>query len=432
MPVEPIAIRMHNKLMSKPKIQKVIPRMILDSRGNPTIEVDVILKNGVLGRAAVPSGASTGSHEATELRDGGSEYGGKNVQHAIDIIRNEIAPVIIGSNPGFQSQIDDKLIALDGTINKSRLGANSILAVSMASAHAYAKYTEQPLFKHFAALCNRSKQQLTIPIPMCNIFNGGRHASGSIDFQEFMIVPIGISDYSRRLRACSEIFHSLGKIMGEKGWQTTVGDEGGYSAKVSGGNTAVLDLLTKAVKDAGYEAGKDVFFALDIAASEFYKEGVYELKSENRSLSADQILKYYSQLVKQYPIISIEDGLDENDWDGWEQMVSDYASNILLVGDDLLVTNPSLIKKAISQKAANALLVKPNQIGTISETIKAVTLANEAGWKTIMSHRSGETEDTTIAHLAVGLGTDFIKTGSMSRSERLAKYNELLRIQEIL
>lgn len=423
---------MHNIVVAKAKIKTIKARMILDSRGNPTVEADVTLKNGSFGRAAVPSGASTGSHEAVELRDGNAAYGGKGVQNAIRNIHAIIAPKLASFDASDQKGLDKLLIEIDGTDNKSHLGANAVLAVSLATAKAYAHFAGLPLCKYFQKL-GQKKSKLHIPIPMCNIANGAKHAPGSsIDFQEFSILPTGIDGYSRSLRACSEIFHSLGKNLQNEGYQPTVADEGGYSPKLQGSNSTLLDYIVGAIRDAGYKPGKDIFIALDIAASEFYGHGSYNLNSENRKLDSAQLLEYYSQLVKRYPIASIEDGLDENDWDGWEVMTKKFGKDMMIVGDDLLVTNPKLIKKAVFNNSANALLVKPNQIGTLSETIEAVNIAKSAGWKTVMSHRSGETEDTTIAHLAVGLGTDYIKAGSMSRSERLAKYNELLRIAEVL
>lgn len=405
--------------------------MILDSRGNPTIEAVVMLSSGQSGRASVPSGASTGSHEAIELRDGGSRFGGLGVENAIKNIHELIAPSLIGEDPNDQQLIDEKMIKLDGTKNKSKLGANAILAVSLSIAKAAANEKKVELYQHIADLSGNS-QTLSIPTPMINIVNGGRHAEGASDFQEYMIVPKGIATYSDQIRACSEIFHKLKQEISSLGIQTTVGDEGGFAPILDGGNKQVFDLIVDAISKANYEPGKDVFLALDIAASEFYANGKYNLKSENRILGPDELSEYYDQLMNKYPIFSIEDPFSENDYEAWENFSAAFTSKIQIVGDDLLVTNPEFISSAISAKRANSLLVKPNQIGTLSETIKAVSLAKKAGWTTVMSHRSGETEDTSIAHLAVGLGTEYIKAGSMSRSERLAKYNELLRINEYL
>lgn len=417
--------------MSKAKISRITARMILDSRGNPTVEAVTVLSSGHSGRASVPSGASTGSHEAIELRDGGSKFGGLGVENAIKNINELIAPKLVGENPCDQQLIDTKLMELDGTKNKSKLGANAILAVSLSVAKAAANYTNKELFQYIADLAKNS-QPLSLPIPMVNIVNGGRHADGASDFQEYMIVPKGFKNYPDQIRACSEIFHALKKEISSLGLQTTVGDEGGFAPILDGGNKQVFDLVLRAINKANYEPGREIFLALDIAASEFYSNGKYNLKSENRIITADELSDYYSQLKNQYPIISIEDPFSENDYEAWEKFTAEFASNLQIVGDDLLVTNPEFISSAISAKRANSLLVKPNQIGTLSETIEAVSLAKKAGWTTVMSHRSGETEDTSIAHLAVGLGTDFIKSGSMSRSERLAKYNELLRIKEKL
>ncbi len=405
--------------------------MILDSRGNPTIEAVVMLSSGQSGRASVPSGASTGSHEAIELRDGGSRFGGLGVENAINNIDALIAPSLIGEDPNDQQLIDEKMIKLDGTKNKSKLGANAILAVSLSIAKAAANEKKVELYQHIADLSGNS-QTLSIPTPMINIVNGGRHAEGASDFQEYMIVPKGIATYPDQIRACSEIFHKLKQEISSLGIQTTVGDEGGFAPILDGGNKQVFDLIVDAISKGNYEPGKDVFLALDIASSEFYANGKYNLKSEDRILGPDELSEYYDQLMEKYPIFSIEDPFSENDYEAWENFSAAFTSKIQIVGDDLLVTNPEFISSAISAKRANSLLVKPNQIGTLSETIKAVSLAKKAGWTTVMSHRSGETEDTSIAHLAVGLGTEYIKAGSMSRSERLAKYNELLRINEYL
>lgn len=417
--------------MSKPTISKIVARMILDSRGNPTVEAEVILNTGHKGRAAVPSGASTGSHEAIELRDGGSKYGGLGVEQAIRNIKEMIAPTLIGKNPNDQMKIDKELIDLDGTNNKSNLGANAILAISLSIAKASADQQGQEFYQYVANLAD-NKETLKVPTPMVNVINGGKHASGASDFQEYMIVPKGIDNYTNQIRACSEIFHALKQEITKLELQTTVGDEGGFAPILSGGNKQVFELLISAINRAKYRPNNDIFLALDIASSEFYVDGKYKLASEDRILTADELSSYYKQLLDEYPIFSIEDPFSENDHEAWEKFIANFGSGLQIVGDDLLVTNPKFINDAINAKRANSLLVKPNQIGTLSETIEAVNLAKKAGWTTIMSHRSGETEDTSIAHIAVGLGTDYIKSGSMSRSERLAKYNELLRINETL
>ncbi len=414
------------------KIQSVRAREILDSRGNPTVEADVFLENGVMGRAAVPSGASTGTLEACELRDGDKKrYGGKGVLKAVGNVNGEIADAVVGMDVEKQSELDAKLIALDGTENKSRLGANAILAVSLAASNAAARAKNIPLFEYVHGLSS-APRDFVLPLPMCNIINGGKHAAGSTDIQEFMVMPIGAPTFREALRMCAEIFHALKKVLETKGYGTTVGDEGGYAPHVKNGNREALELIAEAVQAAGYRLGEDVAIALDPAASEFYADGVYDLATENRKLSSSEMIEWYTSLAKEFPIRSIEDGLAENDWDGWKAFTAKSGSSLQLVGDDLLVTNTSLLERAIKEKAANAILIKPNQIGTLTETIAAVDMAHKAGWHTVMSHRSGETEDTTIAHLAVGLGTGQIKTGSMSRSERTAKYNELLRIEEML
>lgn len=412
------------------KIQSIKGRQIIDSRGNPTVEADVTLENGSMGRASVPSGASTGSHEAIELRDGvKTEYGGKGVLKAVHHVNNEIAKALAGMNAMDQKGIDTALMALDGTANKSRLGANAILAVSLATAKAAANAKGISLFRYVGTLINSTDPRL-LPIPMMNIINGGKHAAGSTDIQEFMVVPIGAQSFSEALHMGTNIFHALGKILHEKGYSTTVGDEGGYAPAVKNGNEEALTLVGEAVKKAGYELGKDIGIALDVAASELYRDGKYHLATENKTLSSSEIITWYKGLMERHHIISIEDGLAEDDWAGWIEMTK--ALPIQIVGDDLLVTNPAFVKKGIEQKAANAVLVKVNQIGTLTETIETVCMAKAAGWRTIISHRSGETEDTTIAHLAVALGAGQIKTGSLCRTDRVAKYNELLRIEEEL
>lgn len=409
------------------RIHAIQARQIYDSRGYPTLEADVILENGVMGRAAVPSGASTGQREALELRDGGQAYGGKGVEKALANIKKHLAPAVTGLLADDQTKIDDTMCQLDGTDNKSHLGANAILAVSLACAHAAANSKKIPLYKHVAELAGNAK--FCMPVPMCNIINGGAHARGSADFQEFMIVPSGVADFEQALRYVSETFHALGQLLAEHELPTTVGDEGGYAPSLRD-NRQALQFIVQAIEKAGLAPGQDISIALDVAASEFYKDNQYILRTEKRHLTADEIIAYYQELAQEFPIISIEDGLDQNDWSGWSKLQGLLGNQLMLVGDDLLVTNTKLLEEAIKKEAANSILIKPNQIGTLSETIEAVQTAQKANWNTIMSHRSGETEDTTIAHLAVGLHVPYIKTGSFSRSERLAKYNELLRIGE--
>ena len=410
-------------------ISQVIGRQILDSRGNPTVEADVILSSGAMGRAAVPSGASTGSHEAVELRDGGTSYGGKSVQTAVGNITQHIAPQLIGMDVRDQRTIDTAMCELDGTDNKSRLGANAILAVSLASAKAAAASQFMPLHDYIATLAGTSNRQ-SLPLPMMNVMNGGQHAAGSTDIQEFMIIPRSAHTIQQAIEMGAAVFHTLAGVLKAAGYMTTVGDEGGYAPRVRNGNREALALLSEAIQNAGYELGRDVVFAMDAASSEFYQEGRYELKCEGKSLASSEMVDWLEALTNEFPIVSIEDGLAENDWDGWKLLRERLGDRIQLVGDDLLVTNTSLIERAIAEQTANALLVKPNQIGSLTETIQAVKMAQNAGWRTVMSHRSGETEDTTISHLAVGLGCGQIKTGSLSRTDRVAKYNELLRIAE--
>lgn len=411
------------------RIERIVARQIYDSRGYPTIEADVFLENGVMGRAAVPSGASTGEKEALELRDGGEEFGGRGVQKALLNIKKHLAPKITGMLADDQEHIDQTLIELDGTDNKSNLGANAILAVSLACTHAAANSKKVPLYRHIADLANNT--HFCMPMPMCNVINGGVHAKGSTDFQEFMIVPIGANDFEQALTFCSETFHALGKLLSDNGMPTTVGDEGGYAPHFSN-NKQPLEFIVNAIEAAGYSPGQDMAIALDVAASEFFSEGVYKLVAESRDAKTQEMINGYKKLTSNFPIISIEDGLDQNDWDGWHNMQTEIGNDLMVVGDDLLVTNTDLLSRAIKEKSANSILIKPNQIGTLTETIRAVKMAQDANWNTIMSHRSGETEDSTIAHLAVGLHVPYIKTGSFSRSERLAKYNELLRIGESL
>jgi enolase len=414
--------------MSNFTITNIIGRQIIDSRGNPTVEADVYLSDGTMGRAAVPSGASTGSGEALELRDGGDQWVGKGVSKAVANINGAIRERLQGFDASDQSGLDAALIELDGTENKASLGANAILAVSLAAAKATASAKKQPLHQYIAEMTGTTQQSL--PLPMMNVMNGGQHAAGSTDVQEYMIVPIGASDFTHAMRIGTEVFHALGKVLKEAGYGTTVGDEGGYAPAVKNGNREPLELIAKAVEKAGYNFGTDVALALDVASSELYENGNYNLTTEGRTVSASELIDWYQSIRSEFPIVSIEDGLDENDWTNWTELTSKLGGDVQLVGDDLLVTNTKLLQRAIDEKAANAILIKPNQIGTLSETINAVKTAQAAGWNTVMSHRSGETEDVTIAHLAVGLGCGQIKTGSLSRTDRIAKYNELLRIAE--
>ncbi len=408
-------------------ISSITARQILDSRGNPTVEADVILRDGTLGRAAVPSGASTGAGEALELRDGDSGWGGKSVYQAVRNVNEIIAPALAGKDASDQTTLDSIMLTLDGTDNKSKLGANAILSVSLAAAKAAATAKKQPLWRYIANMTGKSP---SLPLPMMNVMNGGAHAAFATDIQEFMIICKGAKTFEETLKMGTEIFHALAKILKNHDYPTTVGDEGGYAPRVRSGNREPLTLLSEAITSAGYTLGSDVVFAMDAASSEFYQDGRYELKCEGKSLSSEEMIDWLEALVNEFPIVSIEDGLAENDWSGWRQLRTRIGDRIQLVGDDLLVTNTSLVQKAIDEHAANALLVKPNQIGSLTETIQAVSMAQDAGWNTVMSHRSGETEDTTISHLAVGLGCGQIKTGSLSRTDRIAKYNELLRIAE--
>ncbi|MEK7669073.1 MAG: phosphopyruvate hydratase [Patescibacteria group bacterium] len=415
------------------KIQKIIAREILDSRGNPTVEADVILEDEMVGRASVPSGASTGSNEAIELRDGDMErYGGKGVLKAVENVNTKIADILIGMDASEQREIDEKMIALDGTSNKSNLGANAILAVSLATTKAVALAKNIPLFEHIRTLAKNPKE-ISLPLPLCNIINGGKHAAGSTDIQEFMIAPIGAKTFSEAMQILNQIFNSLREVVESKGYTTTLGDEGGFAPHLKNGNKEALDLISEAIQKTGCKLGGDVVFSLDVAASELYDHTVnkYKFKTEDKEFSSEELIEYYKNLIKEFPIFSIEDGLSEDDWGGW-QVMSRTLLDTQLVGDDLLVTNIKFLEKAIKEKAGNAILIKPNQIGTLSETIDAVDVAHKAGWKTIISHRSGETMDSTIAHIAVGLGTGQIKTGSVSKPERMVKYKELLQIEKIL
>ena len=408
-------------------ISSITARQILDSRGNPTVEADVVLRDGTLGRAAVPSGASTGAGEALELRDGDNGWGGKSVYQAVRNVNEIIAPALAGKDASDQTALDNVMLALDGTDNKSKLGANAILSVSLAAAKAAANAKKQPLWRYVADMTGKSP---SLPLPMMNVMNGGAHAAFATDIQEFMIICKGAKTFEETLKMGTEIFHALAKILKNHDYPTTVGDEGGYAPRVRSGNREPLTLLSEAITSVGYTLGSDIVFAMDAASSEFYQDGRYELKCEGKSLSSEEMIGWLEALVNEFPIVSIEDGLAENDWSGWQQLRARIGDRIQLVGDDLLVTNTSLVQKAIDEHAANALLVKPNQIGSLTETIQAVSMAQDAGWNTVMSHRSGETEDTTISHLAVGLGCGQIKTGSLSRTDRIAKYNELLRIAE--
>jgi enolase len=411
------------------EIQSIFGRAVFDSRGNPTVECDVVLAGGSFGRSSVPSGASTGSHEALELRDAGAEFGGKGVTQAVGNINQVIAPELAGMDAGQQAEIDEALIALDGTADKSRLGANAILAVSLARAKAAARAKRQPLWRHIAEL---SGQQPYLPLPMINIFNGGAHADFAADVQEYLIIPHGSESLADKLRLASEVYHALGEVLRAEDYPTTVGDEGGYAPAVKHGNLEPLFLISKAAQKAGYQMGRDLSLGLDLAASEFYRDGWYNLRADKRQISNGEMTAWLADLAHQFPIVSIEDGLSEDDWQGWIDMTAQLGANVQIVGDDLLATNTELLQRAIELKACNAILIKPNQIGTLTETIAAIKLAKEHDFHTIISHRSGETEDTFIAHLAVGTGAGQIKTGSLARGERTAKYNELLRISEQL
>ena len=405
------------------KIKDVIGREILDSRGNPTVEVDVILESGIVGRAAVPSGASTGEREALEMRDGGSRFMGKGVLNAVSHVNNELKNLVIGMDSLDQKGIDYAMIELDGTDTKSRLGANAILGVSMAVMKAAANYKGLPLYKYVG-------DGKTLPVPMMNIINGGAHADNKLDFQEFMIIPQADNIHDR-VRIGAEVFHNLKKVLNSRGLFTGVGDEGGFAPDLQS-NSEGFELIMEAIKKAGYEPGKDVCLAIDVAASEFYEDGKYNLAGEGRSLTTNELVDFYEELVNKYPIISIEDPVDENDWDGFRLITSRIGDRVQLVGDDLFVTNKKCLQMGIDKHAGNAILLKVNQIGTITETLETIDLARNNGYKTIISHRSGETEDTTIADLAVGLNLGQIKTGSMSRTDRICKYNQLMRIEEEL
>lgn len=406
------------------EIIDVVAREIIDSRGNPTIEVDVLLDSGAFGRAAIPSGASTGQREALELRDGGNRFHGKGVRNAVRNVHEEIAPKLIGIASEEQVFIDNLLRELDGTENKSKLGANAILGVSLAACKATSMELETPLYRYIGG-CNAKE----LPVPMMNILNGGAHADNNLDVQEFMIVPAGLPNFAEALRAGSEIFHALKGILKKKGLNTTVGDEGGFAPNLSGHEEAV-SLILEAIGSSGYAPGKDVYLALDVAASEFYKNGSYTF--EGKKVSSDSMISYYEKILGEYPLISIEDGLSENDWDGWKALTQRLGNKVQLIADDIFVTNTKIIRKGIEEGIANSVLIKLNQIGTLTETLDAIEMTKRAGYTAVISHRSGETEDTTIADLAVACNTGFIKTGSLARSERTAKYNRLLRIEEEL
>ena len=408
-------------------IVDVVAREILDSRGNPTVEADVLLESGVMGRAAVPSGASTGSREAIELRDGDKDrYLGKGVLRAVENVNTEISEAIIGLDAEEQAFIDKSLIDLDGTDNKSRLGANAILAVSMAVAKAAAEEAGLPLYRYFGG-----SGPMQMPVPMMNVINGGAHANNNLDIQEFMILPVGAESFREALRCGAEVFHNLKKLVDKKGYPTTVGDEGGFAPNVSG-NDEAIELILRAIDAAGYTPGQDVVLGLDCASSEFYKDGKYVLASEKMELSSAAFADYLATLAGKYPIISIEDGMAEGDWDGWKLLTDKLGKSVQIVGDDLFVTNPKILREGIRKGIANSILIKINQIGTLTETFAAVEMAKRAGYTNVISHRSGETEDSTIADIAVGLNAGQIKTGSLSRSDRIAKYNQLLRIEEDL
>ena len=405
----------------------ILAREILDSRGNPTVEVDVILEDGTLGRAAVPSGASTGAHEAVELRDGDkSRYFGKGVLQAVEFVNGEIADALVGADALEQVELDEAMIELDGTSNKSLLGANAILGVSLAIAKAAADFTSQPLYRYIGGTSAR-----TLPVPMMNIINGGEHADNPIDIQEFMIMPVSAETISHAIQMGAEIFHTLKKELSNAGHNTGVGDEGGFAPNLNSTKDA-LNFIMSSIEKAGYKPGEDVYLALDCAASEYYSDGIYNYKGEGKKLSSKQNAEYLTDLVNNYPIISIEDGMDEDDWEGWKELTDLIGDKCQLVGDDLFVTNSERLKKGINDGCANSILVKVNQIGTLTETLEAVDVAHRAGYTSVMSHRSGETEDATIADLAVATNCGQIKTGSLARSDRLAKYNQLIRIEESL
>jgi enolase len=408
------------------QIQQVHARQIIDSRGNPTIEVEVGLSSGAAGRAAIPSGASTGEFEAVELRDGGEAFGGKGVTHAVDNVNGELTQAVTGVDAADQAALDHKMIELDGTPNKARLGANAILGVSLAAAKAMAMERNLPLWRHLGG-----DGAHTLPVPMMNVLNGGQHADNKVDFQEFMIVPVGFTSFADGLRAGCETFHALKKTLHDRGLGTTVGDEGGFAPDLDS-NEQALDMLIAGIEAAGYRPGEDLAIALDPAVSTIYRNGSYQLEHEGRTLSAEELTDYWADKFERYPIVSLEDGMDEEDWDGWKLLTDRLGEHLQLVGDDLFVTNTERLKRGIDSGTANSILIKVNQIGTLTETLAAVNMAREAGYTAVMSHRSGETEDVTIADLAVATGCGQIKTGAPSRTDRVAKYNQLLRIEEAL
>ena len=416
--------------MAKTRLERVHGREILDSRGNPTVEVEVVTSDGALGRAAVPSGASTGAREALELRDGdSSRYLGKGVRKAVDFVNGELAEAVVGSGLGGleeQAALDNKLIEADGTDTKSRCGANSLLGISLAAAHAAANASRTPLYQFIDG-----DNANLLPAPMMNVLNGGEHADNSVDVQEFMLYPLGAPSFSEALRWGAEVFHTLKKVLLEKGYSTAVGDEGGFAPDLKS-NEEALELILQAIDQAGYKAGTDISIALDPASSEFYEDGIYNLASENRKLDSAQMVEFWADWVARYPIVSIEDGLAEDDWSGWSMLTEKLGNRCQLVGDDLFVTNPKILARGIEEKSANAILIKVNQIGTLTETLDAIRMADAAGFGSVSSHRSGETEDTTIADLAVGAATGQIKTGSLCRTDRICKYNQLLRIESQL
>jgi len=413
------------------KIESIHARQILDSRGNPTVEVEVVLDSGASGRAAVPSGASTGEFEAVELRDGGERWGGKGVAKAVANVNDEIAGALAGADPSDQAALDRTMIELDGTPNKGRLGANAILGVSLAAAKACAAEAGESLYRYVARLYGGDGEPHVLPVPMLNVLNGGAHADNAVDFQEFMLVPAGAGSFSEALRCGVEVFHALKATLKGRGLATAVGDEGGFAPDLDS-NEAALEALIAGIEAAGYTAAKDVWIALDPATSEIHRDGSYVLEHEGRSLSSEELASYWEDIAARYPVVSIEDGMDEEDWEGWRMLTERLGERVQLVGDDLFVTNPERLRRGIAEEVANSILVKPNQIGTLTETLEAVRIAREAGYTAVISHRSGETEDTTIADLAVGTGVGQIKTGAPSRSDRVAKYNRLLRIADEL
>ena len=410
------------------RIAAIRGREIIDSRGNPTVEADVILDSGAMGRAAVPSGASTGTREAVELRDGDKKrYGGKGVLKAVENVNTVLTQALLGHDVADQKGIDQKMIDLDGTDNKSRLGANALLAISLAAAHAAANDSRQPLYRYLGHLVGGSREPV-MPVPMMNIINGGAHANNSLDIQEFMILPVGAPSFREALRYGAEVFHTLKKILNDRDLSTGVGDEGGYAPNLDS-NEAALTIILEAIEKAGYKAGKDIYLGLDVASSEFFKNGRYELESEKRGFTSAEFTRYLADLAGKYPIITIEDGMAEGDWDGWALLTKALGEKHQLVGDDLYVTNTKILQEGISKHIANAILIKPNQIGTLTETLAAIDMADKAHYASVVSHRSGETEDNTIADIAVATAATQIKTGSLSRSDRMAKYNQLLRIE---